>query len=241
MNEQKIIQYFEGIKMAIGSQRANFKKTIERYFIDLSFRLRNFNAAKKRMDVYLSSDFNVFKLINPDENKLSDIISDLLDSSGTHGQGDLFLREFFSEANIRNKYNPNYKVLREDTTAYITHANRRIDITLDMGKWGVGIENKPWASDQKDQVKDYQEHLDKKYSGNFTLVYMTGDGSGPDIDDEELKDRLLNQEKLIIFPYPGKVINWLICCQKECESDKYRWFLKDLIEYIDTKFSYSKS
>jgi len=226
--------------MAIGSQRSDYEKTIERYFYDLSFRLINFNAAKKKMDVYLSSDFNVFKLINPDENKLSDIISDLLDSSGNHGQGDLFLREFLSVANITKKHNSDYKVLREDTTTYITHANRRIDITIDIGEWGIGIENKPWAFEQKDQVKDYQEHLDKKYSGDFILVYMTGDGSDPDSIDEELKNLLLDQKKLIIFPYPGQLIDWLRRCQKECESDKYRWFLKDFIEYIDTNFSYIK-
>jgi hypothetical protein len=34
-----------------------------------------------------ASSFNVFTLIEPDENKLSDIIADLLDPQGRHGQG----------------------------------------------------------------------------------------------------------------------------------------------------------
>jgi len=215
------------------------KKIIERYFLDLNFRIENFNSTRKRMDVYLSSDFNVFELINPDENKLSDIISDLLDSSGTHAQGDLFLREFLTVANIKKTNTSNYKVVREDATTYICHSNRRIDITIDMATCGIGIENKPWALDQEDQVRDYQEHLNRKYNGNFVLVYMSGDGSDPTSIEEEFKKHLLNQKKLIIFKYPDELIKWLRRCKKECESEKYRWFLRDFIQYVETHFSYN--
>jgi hypothetical protein len=40
--------------------------------------------------------------------------------------------------------------------------SRRIDFTVDMGPDGVGVENKPWASDQEEQVLDYVRHLAKK-------------------------------------------------------------------------------
>ena len=240
MNKQKFKDYFEGVQMVIERQHINREKKISSYFADLNFRLDNYHQSKKLMDVYLSHDFNVFDLISPDENKLSDIISNLLDVSGTHGQGDLFLREFFSVANISASNFSSCKIFREDATTYITHSNRRIDITIDLDDFGIGIENKPWALEQTDQIKDYHEHLYKKYNGNFSLVYMTGDGSPPTSIDDKLKRNLIDQGKLIMFPYPTLFIKWLKLCKRQCESEKYRWFLRDFIEYIITNFSFAE-
>src|SRR4051794_32824876 len=44
--------------------------------------------------------FNVFSLIKPDENRLSDILADLLDPDGPHGQGNLFLRLLLEQLGI---------------------------------------------------------------------------------------------------------------------------------------------
>jgi hypothetical protein len=194
MKRQTFHKYFEDINKVLKSHHTEREKSIKRYFSDISFRMNNFNISKKRLDIYLSNDFNVFELINPDENKLSDIIADLLDVHGTHGQGNLFLYEFFSVANINQKNISNFKVVREDTTTYISRSNRRIDITIDLGDFGIGIENNPWASDQADQVNDYKEHLDKKFSGNFSIVYVTGDGSEPTSIDEKLKRDMMKQK-----------------------------------------------
>jgi len=219
-------------------ERNDIWNAFDRYYSDLRFRLTNFAAAKKKLDIYLSSEFNVLNVINPNENKLSDIISDLLDSSGTHGQGDLFLRLFLSTIGQSDRYISRYRVVREDPTTHISNSSRRIDITLDFGNYGIGVENKPWALDQEDQVKDYVYHLDKKYKGNFALVYIPGDGSNPTSIEESLLKSLIDQGKFYILPYPGQLVMWLHSCVKECESDKYRWFLKDLMKYIDTNFTY---
>ena len=241
MERQTLQEYFEGVQKALKHHHTKHEDNIRRYFTNINFRLYNYHQSKKQMDIYLSSDFNVFDLINPDENKLSNILSDLLDISGTHGQGDLFLREFLSISNISATKLSSSKVFREDATTYISHSNRRIDITIDLDNFGIGIENKPWALDQKDQVQDYQEHLEKKYSGKFTLVYMTGDGSYPTSIDDELKKKLIDQGKLVMFPYPSMFLKWLKLCKKQCESEKYRWFLRDLIEYINTNFSFAEN
>ena len=48
-------------------------------------------AAAERIDaelaLYHGHGFNVFDAIRPDENRLSDILRDLLDPRGSHGQG----------------------------------------------------------------------------------------------------------------------------------------------------------
>ena len=58
--------------------------------------------------------------------------------------------------------------MREDSTVYVQAFQSRIDITLDFGDGdaGLGIENKPWAGEQPDQLQDYQAHLSKKYSSD---------------------------------------------------------------------------
>lgn len=224
--------------MEIGSEADHTKNALERYYSDLRFRLDNFAVARRKLDKYLSSEFNVLKLIDPDENRLSDIISDLLDSRGTHGQGELFLKLFLDAIDLSSRYNPDYRVVREDVTAYIGNSGRRIDVTVDFGTFGIGIENKPWASDLEEQVSDYILHLDKKYCGNYALVYMPGDGRDPgSIKDEKELASLKSRGKLHVLAYSAELLKWLYACHSDCESDKYRWFLRDLIAYIDANFN----
>ena len=203
----------------------------------MSFRLDNFNSAKKKLDIYLSSSFNVFGYIKPNENLISDIIADMLNPFGNHGQKDLFLQKFF-DIIIPDEINNNasYTVQREVATNYITHHNRRIDIIIsDNENFGIGIENKPWAGEQPNQIKDYVEHLTKKYH-KFILIYLSGNGSEPTSIDNEPKKELLENKKLINRSYAGKFLVWLGTCYKECESNKYRWFLKDFIRYVEITF-----
>src|SRR5437867_1153829 len=64
------------------------------FFSDLDFRLEIQNKSKSQLDRHLASEFSVFKFIDIDENKLSDILVMLLDPRGVHGQQDLFLKLF---------------------------------------------------------------------------------------------------------------------------------------------------
>ncbi len=216
------------------------KTKVDNFFSMLSFRLKNFMTAKKKLDLYLAIDFNVFNFIKPDENRLSDILSNLLDPSGSHGQNDMFLKEFLKVIELDSFPNNliNCKVIREVSTSYIKKSQRRIDIILDFGDSGIGIENKPWAIEQEDQIKDYCEHLKRKYKDKFFLIYLSGDGSEPSsIEDVEKKD-LQKQNKLKVLSYSENFRKWLESCYKECNSEKIRWFIKDFIEYIDNNFKY---
>lgn len=213
------------------------KDEIRCYFDDLNFRINNYLQHKKHINVYLSTDFNVFNIINPDENKISNVVYDLLNTSGTHGQNDLFLNSFLSVIGMSSVSFKKFKIFREDSTKFILNNSRRIDITIDFDNFGIGIENKPWSYDQTDQIKDYNDHLNKKYKENYKLVYMVGDGRYPTSIDKELLQNLEKQGKLIIFPYPTLFLKWLELCKKQCESEKFRWFIRDFIEYINTHFT----
>jgi hypothetical protein len=166
----------------------------------------------------------------------------MLNKDGSHGQGDLFLRKLFLICGLEPKISAeyNYKVVREDATRYIEYSNRRIDITIDCGDFGIGIENKPRACEQENQISDYAEHLSKKHE-KYLLLYLSGNGKEPESIDEQILKSLKEKKMLITLPYRGGLTKWVNYCRNECNSDKYRWFLKDFIEYINNTIPFKNN
>ena len=214
---------------------------ITRYFSELQFRMNIYDDAKKDMDVYLASSFSVFQYIKTDENKLSEIIADLLNPQGKHGQKDAFLQEFVKLLPNDFLYDLNTcRVARETATAYIANNQRRMDITLKFAdKFEIAIENKPWDSEQENQLQDYQEHLTRKYGEKFCLVYISGDGSPPVSIEPELKEQMEAEGRLMVLTYADEMLTWLEHCYKECKAEKIRHFIKDFIHYIEGEFENS--
>lgn len=218
---------------------SNPRMDMDMFFNKLQFRLDEYEKVRTQFNVYLSKDFNVFDYINPSENRLSDIIADLLNINGKHGQGDKFLSLFFDIVQLEGIDPLNLsdlRIERESFTSLIESNKRRIDITIDFaGQYGVGIENKPWAEDGDEQVSDYMRHMEKKYKGNYKIIYLSGDRTPPDgksidINSQEYK------EKVLVISYKTEILKWLDVCYKECKSEKFRWFLKDFIDYVQQQF-----
>ncbi len=123
-------------------------------------------------------------------------------------------------------------------TKYATHEERKIDIVLEMpGNRWIGIENKPWAAEQKDQVKAYLEYLQSRVKRSRTarILYLSGNGSDPKTLPTELKDFCwtVSYRK---NDTRSSLESWIEQCWRECEAERVRWFLKDLLEYIQRKF-----
>lgn len=184
---------------------------------------------------YLSADFNVFNYIWPDENKLSDIITDLLNPFGRHGQGSAFLQAFISilkeKININDQvYNTKKikKIERESRTLYIDNNLRRMDILIKWEDAVIMIENKPWAIDQENQIGDYNNNLEYKYK-NYIIVYL----SNHPPSDKDKYNELFNKNKIIIFYYNEDFIDWINQCISQSYSDKIRWFLRDFVKYVE--------
>lgn len=219
------------------------KSDVIKFFDDLKFRLNLFQGFKKYTDKYLASKFNVFDYIYQDENRLSDIIADLLDPNGKHGQEEVFLREFLNlilnrvEKSIAGYDLRKARISREKTTNYLIRSQRRIDITINLGTFGIGIENKPWAGDQEHQLRDYNENLNRQFKGNYLLIYLSGFGAEPQSLNQNEKENLKEQKKLLVICYPIEFKEWLQNCYKECNSEKIRYFLRDFIDFVDGKFN----
>ena len=219
---------------------ASNRENLQRFAESLQYRIRLLGETRVHTDRLLATRHNVFSYIRPDENRLSDIIRDLLDPRGPHGQSEAFLCEFIAQTCPR-EINPNScNVFRENVTSRIESHLRRIDILVDLGDFGIAIENKPWATDQQDQISDYVAHLERRFTGEFVIVYLTRNGGKPQSLASSQCDRLLSTRKLLLWNYQGVFRAWLKRCYRECEADVVRFFLRNFIAYIDDTFQVTR-
>ena len=215
------------------------QQRLDDFYSVLREKLQHYRDAKQHLDRFLSTDFNVFKWITPKEKIepkerhryeiiLSKIIADLLNPSGSHGQNRRFLDAFLEiikRPDLKDKKRP--KVDREAPTDRSSENPRgKIDILVEFENFGLGIENKLDADEQKKQLQGYYEHLKEKYGDQgFCLVFITPDGREP---------KSIEPSKPVCVSYNPDMLNWIKKCCQLCESDKFRWFLRDFMDYIPT-------
>ena len=143
----------------------------------------------QELDRNLARRFNVLDYLKTDELGLSRIIADLVNPDASHGQGVLFLRTFL--ANLEGlKGTPDWPDLDRSRIKVIPEQSitdqRRIDVLVEIENpeskertHCLAIENKPYAHDQENQVKDYLGYLKGKYNNRFLLIYLSPTGEGP--------------------------------------------------------------
>lgn len=192
----------------------------------------------------IGARFNVFDVIRPDENRISDILRDLLDPQGSHGQGACFLKAFLETCGIvaSRPDLASARVYRESRTSTLD-ADRRIDLVIDFvgaRAGAIAIENKPWAGEQEMQLADYAEHLERRYEDRFHLVYLTGTGR-PSTTLGTCGERLRSDGRFHTVPYNGfdedrTLRTWIEQCIDLADAEKIRWFLRDFAAWIERSF-----
>ena len=195
--------------------------------------------AQRRLDRVAATKFSVFHYFKENENLVSGIFADLLRPDGSHGQGTAFLQLFLREIDRRVgkpliRSISDYGALERCSvyTEYPTSAGRRIDIVIKLGNMCIGIENKPWAGEQRHQLQHYLEFLRQK-DRKACVLYLSGDGE----DAKTIQDR----DHYLKIPYGRSkngpsVAHWVGECHRRCEADNVRSFLKDLLNYIARTF-----
>ncbi len=192
----------------------------------------------REYDAINANEFSVFKYIAPDENCLSEIIADLLDPNGAHGQGDAFLRLLLNTLDIPIPFHcADARIDCEEPTSYLVNHRRRIDVLIDFGACGIGIENKPWAGEQTDQIADYFRQLDKRYGANFVLVYLSGNGERPESVSKKELSRRESQNQFRLMTYETDLLAWLDGCIGVCRAGRVKWFLVEFRSYIRKQFN----
>lgn len=175
--------------------------------------------------------FTPFAYVRGDENSISRIVADLLNPTGPHSQGPLFL-ELFLDAFGFQSLGEVFGQVRV-TTESPTADGRRIDIVIHDKTWIIGIENKPWAKDGTLQVAHYLQHIRGRGSSSACLIYLTKDGRPPStesIDPRECQNALdCGQLKLV--SYEG-ILGWLDACYEASRAERVSGFLSDFRDYL---------
>jgi hypothetical protein len=212
------------------------KDRLDRYYAVIKPKLDSCRLERQKLDRSEATRFTVFDYVDPDENRLSDILHGLLDPLGSHGQGSAFLSSFLTELGLQKlAVNRSCRVKREDRTC----ADRRIDIIIELDGFCIGIENKPFACEGDEQLSDYRKYLQQRYKGEYMLVYLPGNGSAPiSLQKSELAV-LQAAGKFRSLAYRTDLLRWLERCCEDCKADKVRWFLRDFAAYVQRTFELS--
>ena len=257
-------RFFAELASRMETARRKERTTYQRFFAELAPRLDTARALETELDRHLARRFNVFDYVKTDELGISHILRDLLDPQGPHGQGTMFL-ERFVEGLGEQVFRPDLSGGRISVSKeQVIPSNRRIDVYVQIGNGDtaqcLAIENKPYAIDRENQVKDYLKFLADEYGKRFVLIYLSPKGKGPSnwrIPEKELRNW---KGRFAILPYctvdsdrnrdgqedqtdefeefrlPNSLADWIQECRRSCEVDRLRWFLQDAELFCQREF-----
>ena len=184
----RLLEDVEGI-------RRRRQRACVRLLQELTPHLHAVRAVDRELDRHLARRFNVFRYLRADELGLSRIIADLLDPTGDHGQGTIYLEamlELLDPPELPEVARPTSDSGRIRVVTERGFDGRFIDITVDIptegGTFCLAFENKPRANDQPGQCEDYLKSLKKKYAKRFLLVYLPPRYRMPDESSLRLED-----------------------------------------------------
>jgi hypothetical protein len=223
-------------------------ENLNRFFTSVNAELKAHEKFKALIGPKLAPDFNMFSCFCPDENRLSTVLGILLDPNGVHAQGDIFLNIFIDTIEkhlklidllniVRDKVKQSKtRVLLEAQTYSIINYQRRIDILLEIGDICIAIENKPWASDQENQIIDYIEHIKNIYK-SYIFIYLSGSGENPgDVSIPSETKKVLEEEGQFLALNYMNLRNWLEKCSEKAKCDRVRTFIDEFQSYISLQF-----
>ena len=225
------------------------KIDIDQYLKEVSVLFNTAKQVRKELNKFIAPECNPYCILGINENQLSKMISYFLDPQETHGQGSLFLNFFLKLLNSENEktfevtkqlshyadHDPTRLCVSvEETTKNISASSRRMDIVLAGEKFGLMIENKPWAQDQYLQLTDYNKNLERRFPYGYIIVYLSAsatpasESSMPNSD----QNNLIKSGKLVNIGYRPHIMEWLELCADKCVAERVRVTLNDLRIFI---------
>lgn len=208
----------------------------------VKIRVDSLHEAEQRVAERIAPNFNLFDFFRGDENGLSLCLACLLNPRGTHGQGEKFLAAFIKHLPLLPGGTPDWltglpqSVQTEKATDRIERNNRRIDIAIEWRNGVVGIENKPWATDQDQQLADYARQLQasaeaKNAANNWLLIYLSDHEPDKSSLSEKQRERYRESGNYVEIDY-RMLCAWLDECTKESKALVVRIFIEELAKYI---------
>lgn len=150
------------------------------------------------------SRFNIFGIlgVNHYETTHSAILAEFLNPKGSHALGTQFLDKLLEIVGLQ--FFLDTKQANVITEMWCGE-NGRMDIVIESCGKAIIIENKIYATDQYAQLKRYQDYANKKYHGNFKILYLTL--WGDDASEHSGKDVVYTS-----ISYRKVIIEWLEYC-----------------------------
>jgi len=211
-------------------------RDLRRFYSEFLYRKKIASKVRSSLNRYLALDFNLVKLFVSREEDVSRLLAALLDPRAGHGQSALFLEKFLEHLGLDLPVDLMKTQIK--TEAY-TNSGRRIDVLLEFEDgFRLGIENKPWAQDQENQLEDYASFLMANEKGKFLLVFLGGNREEPSSRslNPERRHELENSGLFRAITYKGFLLPWLEASTKEVEAEKVRWLLRDFKTWIEENF-----
>ena len=244
-------RFFGALNARLEEAADDARRRLDQFFAELAPRLETARALERELDRQLARRFNIFDYLRTDELGLSRFVADLLNPEGKHGQGAAFLRCFLDKVGF--EVGGGIDIGGSKVVVELPIKNqRRLDISVKIDKRHcLAIENKPYAGDQPNQVKDYLDWL-KRYDKHM-LIYLSPTGEGPtaySTGDADL-DEYGRLRRFAIMPYygaadlddafnrfrlPVSLADWLADCRRDCDVDRLRLFLREAETFCQTQF-----
>ncbi|VVT00558.1 PDDEXK-like family protein [Erythrobacter sp. EC-HK427] len=184
-------------------------------------------AAKRAgSELFGAPRLNAFSLFRPNEASLSRIIADIFDPRGTHGQDILFLNALLRRLDL-----PRVNVIEPITVRreMMTRDGRQIDLVIETPRLIVGIENKPWAAQQPDQLVDYLSAL-KGWSRGRSPVLIFLSNKEPETAKSEVRVVRLHSDD------ETALTQILADCRQEIRAARTQTHIAELVAYLKFEF-----
>ena len=185
---------------------------------------------KKREEGEFFNVFNTIGLRTEEVRLHSAFIAELLNPKGSHGLSHHFLQAFLEVIEISDGYINYCQCEQNDIVEHVIGPvndmgteGGRIDIIIEDGNHAVIIENKIYASDQKNQMLRYNNYAKKEFPNGYKLVYLSLDGHEPD-------DCSLGKDEYKVISYEKEIVEWLEKCYTISEG-------KPLVQSVIKQYS----
>lgn len=191
-----------------------------------------------------STLFNPFQFMRTDEDGLSYIIAFLLNPKSSHGQQEIFLKQFLLELVNTQKLDAGLLNFDKDSVNVIIHQptyeNRYHDIFIKTNNWVMSIESKlNKAKEQPNQIFHYISDLKKENQNNHFMIYLPVSNKEPSTgkynNDDQWKKLEENNRATIITP--DFLYRWLLSCENHILSSKITDFISYFKSFLDGGFN----
>jgi hypothetical protein len=231
----------------------DFSKRLERqkiahYKAKFGGLLSGYYSLRKVITVFNQKEafnYNIFEILNIKTAEVkthTPFLKNLLNPNGSHGQSDLFLNSFIQNFIPQNKRD---FFMLSDIDDYLIEQEKpilkgRIDIYIQSlnpkNKFGIIIENKLHAEDQKLQLNRYYDFINGRKYGDHQMImfYLTIDGSDPSnySIDMNLLAELKRRNIFYNLSYRTDIYNWLHVVLNSIKADKLKYLVEQYLEII---------